>query len=95
MKEITRIVSILTDRDCKKVREIVESLLKLPPEKLDEIRTFPGNATGEPLRILALVIVLVIRKKAECLNAVLEAVGASHLEIPVEKALTIVKEKVK
>ena len=92
---MTQILKLLADKECKQLRETIVSLQKNTDEKLEELRTYPGTGAMEPLRILALVIVLVIRKHRECFLAVLETVGAQHLEIQALNALTMLKEKVK
>lgn len=90
----TKILALIANRDIRKLLEMVKQLNEQTPEAISEKLNFHGNTAGDPLRILALVTVLVIRDWRGCLLAILERVKAEHLEIPVLTALDTLRKKV-
>jgi len=91
---LQQIAGILANGDLRNLAEMVKKLSADTPEHLEERRKYAGNIDGDSMRILALVIVLVIRDWKKCLLAVLEVVKADHLEIPVLFALDRIRKKV-
>lgn len=90
----TKILALIANKEIRELLKVVNKLNEQTPEAINEKLNYHGNTTGDPMRILALVLVLVIRDYRGCLLAMLERVKAEHLETPVMTALTTLARKV-
>ena len=82
---LLRITALLAGGTFRSLKRNIETCLRDTPERT--AARLESGAQAPPLAALALVVSLVIRNYRTVLGAVLESVGASHLEEKVSEAV--------